>query len=388
MPELSEEEVFANDVDPLDGIREIRKAEGVAEEDLPVSDSDTPSDEGVQEEDGKDELDNLQESENAAPETDTNEDNTGDDIGDDLPAGDVETDLGEEGEKDELDESTDTDTDTDDAPVVKRTFKADGKEFEFTEQEMLDQFEVVFGQAMNFTQKTQKIAPYRKMISALEEEGITSDQLNVAIDALKGNPEALKTLMTANKIDAFDLTNNEEDAESPYVPTEYGQNEAQLAINEITNNISSDPEYKITVDVVDRQWDDSSRQALSSNPNMIQGLHNDIKSGVYDKVAPVALKMKLYDGNTKSDLEYYMLAGDQVLSEEKQNSANVEKTVAEMNEKAQGADEKFDQASSEAQRKRSAAPTRGRTDRKGVIDYLDDDDEKFDAWYKNLQAQN
>lgn len=384
--ELSEEEVFANDIDPLDAIRKIRKEEGVADEDLPpASEKDDSSQEvAAKEEDGADELDNLDKSEDSAADDKAAEENTDEANNDEAdPAVEADKSAEDEGE-DESDESDKEKV----SEAVKRKFTADGKDYEFTEAEMLEQFEVIFGQAVNFTQKTQKMAPFRKMISALEEESISAEQLNVAIDALKGNPQALKKLMDANNVEAFDVTNSDSDENDSYKPTDYGKNEQQLSIDEITDKISGDEEYKITVDVIDKQWDDNSRDTISSNPRIIQGLHNDIKSGVYDKVAPVAMKMKVLDGNTKSDLEYYMLAGEKVLTVDKQNSEKAEQSVADKNKEAQDADDNFDQASSEAQRKRSSSSTRQRSDRKGVVNYLDDDDEAFDAWYKNLQASN
>jgi len=386
--ELSEEEVFANDIDPLDAIREIRKEEGVAEEDLIVSDSDTSSQEDSVEDDDEDELENLQEESESNTDTDDNQDSVEDNL-DTESEQNSDEDEGQEELSDDPDEDAESDSDdkdTETPEATKRKFTADGKEYEFTEQEMLDQFEVVFGQAVNFTQKTQKMAPFRKMISALESEDISAEQLNVAIDALKGNKQALQTLMKDNNIDAYDINDGEDSEKDSYTPTDYGKNDTQLDIEEVIGKISSDTEYPVTVNVIDEQWDDNSRKVIRNNPNIISGLHNDIKSGVYDKVAPVAMKMKVLDGNTKSDLEYYMLAGEKVLSADTQNSANAEQTVAEMNQEAQGADDKFDQASSEAQRKRSSSSTRKRSDRKAVTNYLDDDDEAYDAWYKNLQA--
>jgi hypothetical protein len=118
---------------------------------------------------------------------------------------------------------------------------------------------------------------------------------------------------------------------------------------------------------------------------MISGLHNDIKSGLYDKVLPVAAKLKTLDGNTKSDIEYYMLAGQQV--SEAENSAK--NSVDKANKATQEMVDSSGQASSEAQRKRAAASTRTRADKKGVTDYLEDDnDEQFDDWYKKLMSKN
>jgi hypothetical protein len=386
--ELSQEEVFSNDIDPLEAIAAIRREEGVPEEDIIVDDSDEPREDpdnaadGV---DGDDELDNLadtDETDDSKPDLDdASEDNTADDV-------DGEKDLDDENSEDgdgEQDENGEKDV-AKEAEIHK--FTANGQEFEFTADEIFQQFGTVFGQSMDYTKKMQAIAPYRKMISALETEGVSSEQLNLAIDALKGNKQALQKIIEDNKFDAYDLTDEGAGEREEYKVPEYGKNDVQLGIEEVTKEISNDEEYKITVDVIDRQWDDSSRDVFASNPKMIKGLHNDIKSGIYDKVAPVAMKMKVLDGNTKSDLEYYMLAGQQVSSEKEKTDSNAEKTVTDLNKKAQDAENEFDEASSEAQRKRSASPTRGRADRKGVIDYLDDDDENYDAWYKNLQASH
>lgn len=391
MSELTEEDVMNDDKDPLEAIREIRRAEGVAEEDLPDH-SERPTS------DSTDLLDDDEVNDGETTETETEaQTETSDDT--EVSAGVEDSDQeGEVDDKEDSDEDSDDSaeddskekTDSEEEQVAESyKFRANGKDFEFTQEEMLSQFETVFGKSMDYTQKMQKIAPYRKMISALETEGITHDSLNLAIDALKGDKGALKKLMETNKLDAYDLTNDEENSD-PYVPKNYGKNETQLEIEEITGNIQKDEEFAITEDVIDRQWDAHSRQAIAENPRMILGLHNDIKSGLYDKVAPAAMKLKvLDDGNPKSDIEYYMIAGQQLAAQMEQEAKTTDgqKTVNELNAEAQNADSKFDKASSEAERKRSASSTGARADRKkGVIDYLDDDDEAYDEWYKNLTS--
>ena len=379
--DLSQDEVFENDLDPIAAIAAIRREEGVPEDEIIVSDEASEEDPAAEQE-GDDDLDAFADEE------------PGEDDADAEAPGDEELDSDDTDDADpdaESDEEEEADAEKKvpaNKPVIgSKKFKANGQEFEFTAEEVNDQFEVVFGQAMNYTKKMQAMAPYRKMISALEEEGVTQEQLNTALDALKGNKDAIGKMLADNKIDPYDLTEKDDDEnKDPYNPTDYGKNDVQLGIDEVTKNISGDEEFKITKDVIDNQWDNSSRESFASNPDMIQGLHNDITSGTYDKVAPVAMKMKVMDGNTKSDLEYYMLAGQQVQAANQ--SSEAEQTVANKNKKAQDVEDEFDEASSVAQKKRSASTTRKRSDRKGVVDYLDDDDEKFDAWYKNLEASN
>ena len=392
--ELTEEEIMLDDKDPMDAIREIRIAEGVDEEDLPEKSDDhaagvlEKTDETVdedQEKEDAEEVQNAQGAEDAKTDEEVNED--GQETKEQTEV------AGEDDTADGTDDDEGTDSEAEGATSeekqgpVGRKFKANGQEFEFSNEEILEQFETVFGQAMNYTQKMQKIAPYRKMISALEQEGVTSDALNLAIDALKGDKGAIKKILEQNKIDGYDLTSDEEDT-APYITKTYGKNETQLEIEEITSKIQGDEEFKITTNVIDEQWDGASRQQIADNPRMIEGLHNDIKTGLYDKVAPMAMKMKVLDGNSKSDIEYYMLAGQQFAQqlEKEAKTQEGQSKVDELNADAQGADSKFDKASSEANRKRSATSTGARADRKGVIDYLDDDDEAYEAWYNKLQS--
>lgn len=418
---ISEEEVFDNDKDPMEAIREIRREEGVAEDELPGHPTDEIGD--VQDHrDRQEEEENAQKDEEGeAPAAASDDSESAASLEDESPKEeeikiDVDAVLeaarsGEDVDPDLLSEDPEVKAEAEDkilaaanaaaneadkesakeseeVPVYK--FRANNQDFEFSQEEVLAQFETVFGQAMNYTQKMQKIAPYRKMISALEQEGVSQDSLNLALDALKGDKGAIKQLLEKNKLDAYDLTSDEEGETAPYQPTNYGKDETSLEIEEITGRIQGDKEFAITSDVIDNQWDASSRQQIAANPNMITGLHNDIKSGLYDKVAPLAMKMKVLDGNVKkSDIEYYMLAGQQLAQtiEEETKLKDGQDKVTELNAKAQGAESEFDKASSEADRKRSASSTGARADRKGVIDYLDDNDEDFEAWYnKTMNA--
>ena len=381
-PELTEEEVMNNDIDPIEALQQIRRDEGVAEEDLIVADTDHAT--GVLDRDSEvdEDAEELEAFEEPAAEAGESEE-----LAEAPEAGTVdETTENDEPGGEEDPAGDDSDADSDAAPAGIK-FRANGQDFEFTQEEVLAQFETVFGQAANYTQKMQKMAPFRKMISAIESEGVTHEQLNLAIDALRGDKGAIKKMLETNKIDAYDLTSEDAD-NTPYVQKNYGKDETSLEIEEITSTIQNDEEFVITTNVIDEQWDSSSRQTIAQNPKMILGLHADIKSGLYDEVAPAAMKMKVLDGNSKSDIEYYMIAGEQLRlrMEASAKSKDGQAKVDELNEDAQSADSKFDKASSQASRKRAASSTGSRADRKGVIDYMDDDDEAFEEWYKNLES--
>lgn len=366
--ELSQDEVFDNDLDPIEALAAIRREEGNEE-----------AAGKIEHQKESDVVEDKPETQETAEEVDSGATTQ---EKEDVPA-DIDT-SGEEGEEESGEGSDETAAEDTPAEVIKRKFKASGQEFEFTEAEMMEQFEGIFGKAMDYTQKMQGIAPYRKMISALEEESITQEQFNLALDVLKGDKAAIKKLAEDREIDLSALSFDEEIA--PYEANDYGKTESEIQIREIEKSISGDPEYKQTVDVIDVQWDDLSRKAVAENPSIITGLHHDIKSGIYAKVAPEAMKLQLSDGNSKSQLEYYILAGQAY--QESLKKAEGQQKVDELNSNTQQAAQRASKESSEAISKRAASPTSSIAGKKGVVDYLDDNDEKFDAWYKKVTNAN
>ena len=283
--------------------------------------------------------------------------------------------------------------------VQKRKYKANGKEFEFSDEEIFDQFGKVFGQAMNYTQKMQAIAPYRSIIETVKEQGFTQEDMNLMVDVLKGDKQALAAVMKRTGIDALDV---DTEASDSYKPKNYGRNDTELAIQDIVEEIGKDPEYPVTYHIVEKQWDSKSREAFVKHPDLIKELHIDVRNGVFDKVSPIAMKMKVLDGGRKSDIEYYIDAGKSYYAEQARASqyeqANAQRlakleadrVAAEAAErerisKAKAEQAKRDSAQDAVAKRKAAAPTTTRADKKTVIDYLDENDEEYDAWYKKLQ---
>jgi hypothetical protein len=289
------------------------------------------------------------------------------------------------------DEADNTETDEDvvaqpnaeeqsEAAPKKYTYKANGQEFEFTQDEIVSQFGKVFGQAMNYTKKMQAISPYRKMISALEEEQLTEDDMNLMIDALKGNKDAIASMVKRANVDVLDL---DLDEESDYVPNSYGRNESELRVKEVIDEISHDKEFPITQNIVAEQWDEQSREVFAQSPELIKELHIDVANGTFDKVSPMAMKMKVLDGARRSDLDYYIEAGKQY-----HMSARAAELQAQEQEKVQQVEVKQQQRAKvrEAAPKRKAATIpRKRVSTPKVTDYLEDSDEAFEEWYAKLQ---
>ena len=322
------------------------------------------------------------------------DDNGSEDEGTEEVAEGSETVEGEPGEdtktEEDKPEETEEVAEKEEQPAVDDevlTFKANGQDYHFTVKEMKEQFGKVFGQAMDYTKKMQAIKPRRQMLDALDSAGLGNDDVNLMIDVLKGNKDALATVMKRVGVDALDL---DMDAESRYVPKSYGRNETELDIRDIVDEISRDKEYAITHNILDKEWDDKSRMEFVKNPGLIRALHIDVKNGMYDKVNPIAQKMKIYDGGKHTDLEYYGMASRQY----EQNLAQYESQVAER-AKAE-ADRKANEARrleevrakeakaaadrEAASKRKAAAPTKKASTSSKGVNYLDSD-EAFDEWY-------
>lgn len=280
-------------------------------------------------------------------------------------------------------------------PEQIHKFKANGREYEFTDTEMKEKFPSMFGQAMDYTRKMQAIKPWRKTIDAIEGAELKHEDVSLMIDALKGDKEAITEILKRTSTDALDL-----DLEnSTYVAKDYGRDENALAIKDIVDDISRDTEYETTHNILTKDWDDKSWGEMSQDPEMIRLLHVDVKNGMYNKVQPIAEKLKVYDGGKQSDLDYYKSAAKEYFGRAAQEEAaqthrNAQVATREANLVRQQSEQdrlsqvKATQAKRVAtenasEKRKAAAPSTGKISNRGIVDYLDTSDEEFDEWYKN-----
>jgi len=364
----------------------MRTAEDGPDEVVEVESADDSISEDTTEEsvDTEDEDDSsLEQSEEASddeseqPDADSDEEQI-----DDENSEDEESDDDTE-EESEVDESTDETSDeqpaevnTEDKPETQTyRVRADGEDFELTVDELVK----LAPKAFNYVKKTQEIAPWRKTISALKEANIGHDDVNLMISALQGDKGAIAEVFKKNKLDPLELDTEN----TSYVPKEFGKSETELDLQEVLNGISKDPEYTKTQSVLSSEWDDASwntlvesvkdpSKRLRNGQTYIEGLHTDIKTGMYDKVAPVMKKLKMFDGAQKSDFDYYIEASKvvmQELSKPQQENKLVDedkiKTVKRQTEQRQA-------VKSNSKKRKAATLVKSSAGKKDVIDYLDD----------------
>lgn len=304
-----------------------------------------------------------------------------------------------ETENEDADESAETEneqtdnTEKDSDEVVQPTqeilkVKANGQDYEFTLDEMKSQFGSIFAKAQDYTKKTQALKEYRKTIDIVQNAGLSDNDLNLFADVLKGDKDAIAAVLKRTGVDALDL-----DTENVnYAPKNYGRNDTELAIKDIVDDISADKEYVITHNILEKQWDSKSREKFIEDPNMIKGLHIDVKSGLYDKLNPIMQKLKIYDGATRSDLDYYFMAHKQFMDSQRDASSKAEKAeLARVENQAKVSTVKAKMAqqtaTKEASVKRKAAAPTKKAAGTSKINYLNDDpsDDEVEEWFKNIK---
>lgn len=248
-------------------------------------------------------------------------------------------------------------------PDTLYKIKANGKEFEMT----LDELKQTASKGMDYLKKTTALKPYRTMIAAMEENKVSPEDINLLIDLKKGNKEAIAKLIKENEVDVYDLPEAND-----YKPQEYRQSETALEMKEVLSTISKDAEFSRTSEIYDA-FDEQTKAFLNEDPSRIVGLHNDIKTGVFDKVLPLAEKKAMIDGYNAPFLQYYLQAGQEILNANKPIQTEQKQYVPPENRA----------------NKIAAGLPSSRGDKKTVIDYLDEEisDEDFKEWYSKLQRR-
>ena len=394
---MTEEELYDLSDEELEAAFKDAKTEaGSPEDGLAGTEVEEDNDElDLEQDQDENEVDELEQ-----PEQDSDDDTSDDDEDEEDTDDDSETEEDDlDGDSETEDEQTEPVDDKSKEPAQpvqdeKVTFKANGQEYTFTNDEMKSQFGKVFGQAMDYTKKMQQIKPYRKTIDAIESAGLGQNDVSLMIDVLKGDKDAIANVLKRTGVDALDLDTEN----SNYVAKDYGRSDTELNIKDIIDDISGDKEYATTHTVLEKQWDDSSRDEFVKNPELIKLLHTDVKSGMFDNVNPIAQKLKVYDGASKSDLEYYKMAAQQYFDGQARDEAVTAaqdetrrvteersaeaKRIAEV--KASNAKQRATKAAS--QKRKAAAPTgKKAAGTNKSIDYLDDSDEAFEEWYNSIQ---
>lgn len=384
---MTEERLYSLSDEELEkAFLDAKENEQYAEADEPIQESEEVyEDEEIEimEQPGEDE-DSVEEGATSTDEVETETESTADTTKPDKEV--------VEGDEDPIEDDNLEDEIVDEAQKEHQelAFKANGREYKFTQDEIMAQFPKIFGQAMDYTKKTQAMKPWRKTIDAIEEAKLGHNDINLMIDVMKGNKEAIAEVLKRTGVDSLEIDTEN----SKYTPNDYGRDDKALAIKDIIEEISVDREYETTHKVLSKEWDEKSFRRMTDDPELIRLLHYDVKSGTFDKVQAVAEKIKVFDRGLKTDLEYYELASKEIaqqFQEEQRRAYEVERQRADREarltkqaeiERVRKTQERQKEVEVKAVERKAATPTSRKAVSSKVVDYLDDSDEAFEDWYK------
>ena len=157
----------------------------------------------------------------------------------------------------------------------------------------------------HMTQQLQALSSKKKSFAMMEQHGISDADISMLAEIKSGNKDALATLLKQSGVESMDIP--DEVAEG-YQPGQFIPSDQSMNLKAVQDEISMDQEYAVTQNIVNNIMDQESQRQLVKDPLMIKQLHQDVKSGAYERVSGEAMKLKMMDGGLKSDMDYYIQA--------------------------------------------------------------------------------
>lgn len=158
--------------------------------------------------------------------------------------------------------------------------KANGKTVEIQSLEELRQ---LASMGANFTRKMQDIAPHRKILAMLENNGLLDEaKLSFFIDLDKKNPEALKKLIKDSGVDPLDIDVSSEPA---YQAGNHKVSDNEIAFRTVLEDLQSTPTGQETISLINSSWDQASKEELWKAPEVMATIQQQRENGIYDAIS-------------------------------------------------------------------------------------------------------
>ena len=163
----------------------------------------------------------------------------------------------------------------------------------------------------NYNKKMAALKPNLKIMRKLENNDLLDEEkLNFLIDLDKKNPDAITKLIKDSKID---LLNVDTDAKSEYKPKSYNVNDKEVELSQVLDDIQSTDTYDDTIDIITKQWDDSSKREILDDPEIIRTLNAQLSNGIYEEITTVVEQEQMLGKlSGKSNLEAYFEIGNRM----------------------------------------------------------------------------
>lgn len=166
--------------------------------------------------------------------------------------------------------------------------KANGKTIEIKNP---DEAVQLMQMGANYTRKMQALAPHRKVLLMLENNGLLDEgKLSFLIDIEKKNPEAIRKLIKDSGIDPLDIDTTQV---STYQEGNHRVADDEVGFRTALDELSSNPEGVETLKVINTQWDQASKEILWKQPDVMELINQQRADGTYDLITTELERQRL-----------------------------------------------------------------------------------------------
>lgn len=188
--------------------------------------------------------------------------------------------------------------------------KANGKEIQLKSHAELVQ---LAQQGINYTRKMQDIAPHRKTLLMLENNGIDQEKLSFLIDLSKNDPSAIQKLLKDSAINPLDI---DVEAEPTYQGGNHQVTDEQANFRAALDDASASDTGRIVLQAINGTWDQASKELLFSQPDIINHMIVQQEAGFYERIAGEVDRRRVL-GQIPAGMNFlqaYKSVGDQMVA--------------------------------------------------------------------------
>lgn len=192
---------------------------------------------------------------------------------------------------------------------VMAPFKANGKMIELQSEEEVIQ---LMQMGANYTKKLQDIQPHRKVLLMLQNNDLLDEgKLSFLIDLEKKDPKAIHKLLKDSGIDPMDI---DTESEPDYREGNHTVSDEEAQFRSVIEDVASTDAGKETIRIIQTQWDQTSKEVLWSQPDILQVMHSQRENGIYDRIVAEVDRQKTLGkiSPTTPFLEAYQMVGTQL----------------------------------------------------------------------------
>lgn len=191
-----------------------------------------------------------------------------------------------------------------------KPIKANGKEIQLKSHTELVQ---LAQQGANYTRKMQDIAPHRKTLLMLENNGIDQEQLSYLIDLSKKDPAAIQKLLKDSAINPLDI---DVEAEPTYQGGNHRVSDEEANFRAAIDDASASETGRVVIQAINGTWDQASKELLFSQPGIIETMIQQQEAGFYERIAGEVDRRRVLGQipSGMSFLQAYKTVGDQMVA--------------------------------------------------------------------------